>query len=335
MRQRTIDRDFEMDLMEVNLVAHDEQLPVLRNNENAVGMTRQDYIHAATSNNTRKAYQSDVRHFINWGGLLPASPESIVNYLHHHAAILNSRTLHRRLTAIKQWHLTQSFDDPTSHPYIRKTLTGIKNTHGKPKNKAPALTLDDLKKIVLTLSKSVRLIDIRNNALIQLGFFGAFRRSELVAIKWEDVTFSKEGIEIIIPRSKTDQGGEGQVCAIPNGNDSVCAVRALKLWQEYSGLSEGYIFCGISKSENILSHAIKSNQVNLIIKQITHDSDLENAADYSSHSLRRGFATEAAKHNAPFQSIKRQGRWRHEGTVLGYIEEGKRFEENAVNIILY
>lgn len=322
-----------MDLVKVDFVEVDGQLPTLRNEENAVGFTRQDYIHAATSNNTRKAYQSDVRHFINWGGLLPASPESIVNYLHQHAAVLNPRTLHRRLTAIKQWHLTQSFDDPTSHPYIRKTITGIKNTHGKPKDKAPALTLDDLKKIVSILSKSARLIDIRNNALIQLGFFGAFRRSELVAIKWEDVVFSKEGIEIIIPRSKTDQSGEGQVCAIPNGNAELCAVIALKLWQEYSGLNEGFIFRGISKSEKILLRAIKTNQVNLIIKKIAHNCELKNADDYSAHSLRRGFATEAAKRNAPFQSIMRQGRWKHEGTVLGYIEEGKRFEENAASVM--
>lgn len=323
-----------MDLLELDFVSSDEKLLSLRNKENVVGLTRQDYIHAATSNNTRKAYQSDVRHFINWGGLLPASPESIVNYLHQHASVLNPRTLHRRLTAIKQWHLTQGFADPTSHPYIRKTLTGIKNIHGKPKDKAPALTLDDLKKMVSILSKSARLIDIRNNVLIQLGFFGAFRRSEVVTIKWEDVVFSKEGIEITIVRSKTDQSGEGQVVAIPNGNEVVCAVRALKFWQEYSGLSEGFIFRGISKSETILPHAIKSNQVNLIIKQIARDCELENADDYSAHSLRRGFATEAAKHNAPFQSIMRQGRWKHEGTVLGYIEEGKRFEENAASILL-
>jgi integrase len=318
-----------MDLVETEIGLVGDKLLSLRNEENAVGFTKQDYIHAATSNNTRKAYQSDIRHFMNWGGLLPASPESIVNYLHQHAAILNSRTLHRRLTAIKQWHLTQSFADPTSHPYIRKTLTGIKNTHGKPKAKAPAMTLDDLKKIVSSLSKSVGLINIRNSALIQLGFFGAFRRSELVTIKWEDITFSNEGIEIVISRSKTDQSGEGQVCAIPNGNDVVCAVRALKLWQEYSGLTEGFIFRGISKSENMLSHAIKSNQVNLIIKQIARDCGLENANDYSAHSLRRGFATEAAKRNAPFQSIMLQGRWKHEGTVLGYIDEGRRFEGNA------
>lgn len=323
-----------MEELKADLMVMDEQLPSLRNIENVVGLTKQDYIHAATSNNTRKAYQSDIRHFINWGGLLPASPDVIVNYLHQHASLLNPRTLHRRLTAIKQWHLTQDFSDPTSHSYVRKTLTGIKNTHGKPKDKAPPLTLDHLKKIVSVVTRSARLIDIRNNALIQLGFFGAFRRSELIAIKWEDVTFLKEGVEIIIPRSKTDQSGEGQVCAIPNGNDAVCAVRALKLWQEYSGLSKGCIFRAIVKSQTISSHGIKSNQVNLIIKKVARECHLENADDFSAHSLRRGFATESAKRNAPFQSIMRQGRWKHEGTVLGYIEEGKRFEENAVKVLV-
>ena len=82
-----------------------------------------------------------------------------------------------------------------------------------------------------------------------------------------------------------------------------------------------------------MPHAIKSNQVNLIIKKIARGCNLENADDFSAHSLRRGFATEAAKHNAPFQSIMRQGRWKHEGTVLGYIEEGKRFEENAGTVM--
>src|SRR3990167_4392339 len=88
-------------------------------------------------------------------------------------------------------------------------------------------------------------------------------------------------IEILIPRSKTDQSGEGQVCAIPNRNTELCAVTALKLWQEYSGLNEGYVFRGISKSENILSHAIKSNQINLIIKKIARECGLQNADRYS------------------------------------------------------
>src|SRR5262249_55308564 len=155
--------------------------------------------------NTRRAYQSDIRHFIEWGALLPTSAEVIMQYLQQHAKILNPRTLVRRLTALKNWHVYQGFTDPTSHPMIRKALTGIKHIHGKPKNKAKALTVEVLTIMVAYLKVSSRLIDVRNNALFQIGFFGAFRRSELVAICWEHIHFVPEGIEILIPRSKTDQ----------------------------------------------------------------------------------------------------------------------------------
>jgi integrase len=80
--------------------------------------------------------------------------------------------------------------------------------------------------------------------------------------------------------------------------------------------------------------AIKDNQVNCILKSVANAAGLPNADAFSSHSLRRGFATEASKRGAPFGAIQRQGRWRHEGTVLGYIEEGKRFDSNAVDLML-
>jgi hypothetical protein len=59
------------------------------------------------------------------------------------------------------------------------------------------------------------------------------------------------------------------------------------------------------------------------------------AESYSSHSLRRGFAAEASKNGAQFGSSMRQGRWRHERTVLGYIDEGKRFNQNAADLLLH
>lgn len=290
------------------------------------------YIHAATSDNTRKAYQTDIRHFIQSGGLLPANIEGLQQYLTRYATELNPRTLARRMTAIKQWHVSQGFPDPTSHALIRKVLTGIKNTHGKPKEKAPPVTLDALTIMVSHLKSSNRLIDWRNNALLQVGFFGAFRRSELVALTWEQIKFLPEGIEIIITRSKTDQAGEGQFCAIPIGNDNLCAVQALKDWQDRSRQKSGAVFCPLPSREG--QTAIKDNQVNCILKSVANAAGLPNADAFSSHSLRRGFATEASKRGAPFGAIQRQGRWRHEGTVLGYIEEGKRFDSNAVDLML-
>jgi len=142
------------------------RLPTLRNNH-----SDENYIHAATSNNTRKAYQADIRHFVLWGGHLPTSGEVIMKYLHHHAGILNQRTLARRLTAIKNWHICQGFADPTAHSAIHKTLTGIKNIHGKPKEKATPLTLETIARMSSFLMESNRLIDCRNRALLLTGFF--------------------------------------------------------------------------------------------------------------------------------------------------------------------
>jgi integrase len=322
--------------MEQNLVIspalHNEYLVSPDNNKTQIISTKQ-YITAATSDNTRRAYQSDIRHFIKWGGLLPASAETIMHYLQQYAERLNPRTLVRRLTTLKNWHLYQGFPDPTSHPMIRKTLSGIKHIHGKPKDKAKALTVETLTAMVDYLRTSSRLIDYRNNAFLQIGFFGAFRRSELVAICWEHIHFVSEGIEILIPRSKTDQDGEGRVCAIPYGDKNLCPVTALIAWRDKSS-SSGFVFRSIGNNDHLKEEAIRPNQINVIIKSIVKACQLSEVDLYSSHSMRRGFATEASKKGASFGAIMRQGRWRHEGTVLGYIEEGKRFDSNAADIIL-
>ena len=295
------------------------------------------YIHAATSDNTRTAYRSDIQHFSQWGGLLPASAEIVIQYLQAFAPTLNPRTLRRRLTAIKNWHTYQGFTDPTNNPIVRKTITGITNVHGKPKDKAQALTLEHLQQMISYLQSNVHknaLSILRNVALLQVGFFGAFRRSELVAIKFDHINFVPEGVEIMIPRSKTDQGNEGQICAIPYGDETLCPVTALKNWCEAADITAGFVFRNINKYGNMGDEALLGRNVSLIIKKIAKDCGLNNPQDFSGHSLRRGFATTASRKGAPFIAIMRHGRWRHEGTVLGYVEEGQRFEENAAKIVL-
>ena len=122
------------------ITLHNEKPVPSNNNEMNHSVSPQQYIIAATSDNTRRAYQSDIRHFIDWGGLLPTSAEIIMNYLQQYATNLNPRTLVRRLTALKNWHIYQGFTDPTAHPLIRKTLTGIKNVHGGVRKLTPPKT---------------------------------------------------------------------------------------------------------------------------------------------------------------------------------------------------
>lgn len=292
------------------------------------------YITAATSNNTRKAYRHDIRHYENWGGKLPATPESIVRYLEAFAAIKNSRTLARRLIALRHWHTYQGFQDPTIHAIVKKTLVGITRLHGKPKEKAPPLTPDDLEAMVIALSSENTLMAIRDNALLQIGFFGGLRRSEIIAIHIEHIEWKQEGIQILLPQSKTDQTHEGQYCAVPYGNDRLCPVKALKKWLDLSHITTGAVFRRIMHQNAITEGALTPLSVNHIIKRCARMINLSYADKISSHSLRRGLATSAARANTPIHVIMRAGRWKQVNTVMEYIEANQRFTENAAIHIL-
>lgn len=89
---------------------------------------------------------------------------------------------------------------------------------------------------------------IRDRALLLVGFAGALRRSELVALNVEDIAFVPEGSTITIRRSKTDQTGEGRKIGIPSGkNKHTCPVRSLKAWLTEGGIKVGSIFRGIDR----------------------------------------------------------------------------------------
>ena len=291
------------------------------------------YIHFATSNNTRKAYRCDITHFLRYGGVLPSTPENIVSYIHLWADKLNPRTLARRIMAIKAWHMCKNIDDPTIHPIVKKTMTGIQHKHGKPKEKAHALSSEELSNIVDALKQSDNLIAVRDSALLQIGYFGALRSAELVAICLEDIKWIKEGIEILLPVSKTDQIHQGQYCAIPYGNDDLCAVRALNRWLDKSGIVNGAIFRRVLNSQVIGDHPLIPQSVSLILQRRGILANLD-VSKLSSHSLRRGLATSAAKAGAPLQSIMRAGRWKRTDTVMEYLDSNDRFSDNAASHII-
>lgn len=175
------------------------------------------YMHQATAPNTRRAYRAAITHFERQGGQLPATAQMIGNYLTQQATLLNPRTLSLHLTALSHWHQYQGFIDPTQSPSIRKLLKGIARTHGQPKRQAKALSLKQVQQMVAYCEQQHDRKHWRNSALIQVAYFGAFRRSELVAIDIKHVQFEPQGMLIVVPRSKTDQTGKGNVKALPYG----------------------------------------------------------------------------------------------------------------------
>ena len=213
-------------------------------------------------------------------------------------------------------------------------MVGTARAHGRPKNKARLLTPDELKLIHNYLGNQNTLISTRDDALLQIGFFGALRRSELVTFEVQHLIWNKSGVNILLPSSKTDQTHEGQHCAIPYGNQTLCPIRALNNWLDASGISQGAVFRRITLGDHIGHLALTPRTVNTILKKWAREISLNNVEALSAHSLRRGLATSAAASDATLPTIMRAGRWKQTNTVLEYLEERERFSDNAASRVL-
>lgn len=300
----------------------------------ALAARHRAFLAAATSDNTRQAYRSAIRHFLCWGGLLPADEAAVIRYLVHFADSLSPRTLELRLTALSQWHAYQGFIDPAAGATVRKTLAGIARMHGRPRKKAKALPIEDLERIVAALASLGTLKAKRDNALLQVGFFGGFRRSELAGIAVEHLAWDAQGLVITLPRSKTDQTGEGIVKAIPYSDGPCCPATVLRAWLDAAGVASGPVFRSVTKWGAVGADGLNPASVNAILAGAARLAKLGYVPELSSHSLRRGMATSAHRAGAEFRDIKKQGGWRHDGTVRGYIEEAEIFESNAAGSLL-
>lgn len=309
-------------------------------------LRQQEFLAAATAENTRRSYRTAIRHFLSWGGYLPCDSAMILRYVLSQADLCNPRTMAVRLTALGQWHSYQGFADPTQHGDVRLSLRGIQRSLGRPAKQAKALRLQDLQSILLNLGQSPSLQSRRDAALLSLGFYGGFRRSELVAINCEDLTFTSEGLLVLMRKSKTDQYHKGQVKAIPGLPESVrrsvsevefehlCPVVAIESWLKHAGLTCGPVFRQVTRWQQVTDKALYAGTVSQILRRCAAAANLKGIDSYSAHSLRRGMATSAHQAGASMQEIKRQGAWRHDATVQVYIEEAELFKNNAANKLM-
>jgi integrase len=291
----------------------------------------QPYIDEATAPATRKAYRVDLRHFQEWGGRMPASPQMVADYLVSLAQTHKPATLNRRLAAISRAHNTLGLPNPVGDELVRLTMRGIRRKHGVRQKQARALLKDDVAHIIGTLGDSPR--DIRDKALLLVGFCGAFRRSELVALDVEDLQMVQQGVILTIQHSKTDQEGRGRKIGIPRGRFSqLCAVQALALWLEVAGITTGPVFRPISKGRAIACTRLSSGAVSRLIKERALDAELD-AVELSGHSLRAGLATSAAQAGVSSHKIRAQTGHASDTMLSRYIRDGDLFLGNAAGIL--
>ena len=288
---------------------------------------------SSKAENTRKAYSSDWREFSDWCrekgvSSLPAEPETVVAYLSYlFTEKKRPSTIARKKSTISQAHATAGYDSPTTAKIVTDTMKGIKRELGIMRNKKNPLLAQDIQQIC---EKKEDLRGLRDCALLLIGFSGAFRRSELISLNVEDVRFTREGIRVILRRSKTDQEGAGMEKGIAYGsNPDTCPVRVLQDWIEAAKIREGALFRQINKYGQVSKKRLaSSHSVARIVKEYVQKIGLSNA-EYSGHSLRAGFATEASGNGASLDDIMRQTGHRSVEMVREYIRKQNLFKNNA------
>lgn len=289
-----------------------------------------EYVRASTSENSKRAYRSDLNHFIEWGGVIPSDVQLIAGYLVEHAEKLSIATLQRRLVSLSKAHEAQGFENPVKSEVVKATIKGIRRTHGKPQRQVAPITKERLIAMVETCEDSLK--GVRDKALLLIGFAGAFRRSELVALNVEDVEDVPEGLIITINQSKTDQEGKGRRVGIPYAKGDVCPVKELQKYLAQAKITGGSIYRPMASNTSLNETRLTATSVALIVKERAKHAGL-NPDKFSGHSLRAGFATSAATAGVESWSIMAQTGHRSEVMLKRYIRDGKLFVGNSLNQI--
>ena len=267
------------------------------------------YLAASQSEATKRAYAQDIRMFRAAGGRIPCDPATVMKYLAQHAEKLSVATLERRLIAIHQLHVENGFESPAKDVQVKKLMQGIRRFQGTKQRRVQALVKDDLLAALVMAERQIHAAKVaRDRAILLIGFAGAFRRSELTAICVEHITRLSSGIEIELPRSKTDQLGESRQVFIPTASvERRCPVLAIEKWLLVAEITDGFVFRSVSRHGNVGANGLTPHAVALIVKSSVSNSG-GNAKLVSGHSLRAGYVTAAAEAGLqPYQIVETTG----------------------------
>lgn len=306
-----------------------------------------------TPPNTLRAYESDFRLFEAWCSsqqerfaALPTSEIALAGFLE---AMFDGElgrryrvgTIERRLSGIVRRHTEAGLPSPRT-PLIARLLHSMKVTRartGEAVGMAEPLTIANLHTIAEAMAADLdrgarpRARARRDKALLFLGWSCALRRSELAALRFEDVgRFVAEGTTIRIGRSKTDQTGVGVTMPLaPEGAAEVCPVLALRDWIDDRGDAPGALFWRIHNGRIQREQAMPEWQVADAFHLWKERSGLKPESkhmEYSAHSLRAGFITEAIRAGLPLTTVKDRSRHKTYDVFLRYVRIAQTFENN-------
>lgn len=319
------------------------------------------------SANTDASYRTALRYWAAWYALryrermkVPVAPEAVLQFIVDHARRTSGTgtrcelpreidevlvaggykakpgpmalsTLNHRLSVLSSLHRkTPGLENPCSDPRVRELIARTRRAHARrgerPRGKA-ALTLEPLEAMVATCDDSLK--GLRDRAVLLVGWAsGGRRRSEIVGIRFEDLRrIGDDEYLFELGASKTNQAGIAQADDIKPIVGT--AGKALSEWLAASGITSGPIFRGIGKGGD-LRGPLSASAVRSIVKERGLLAGL--AGDFSAHSLRSGFVTEAARQQIPLGETMAMTGHRSIPTVMRYFRAGAVAQSRAAKL---
>jgi len=273
---------------------------------------------------TIKSYYTDMRALVDWcvkRGLnwSALSPEDMCNFLEHEARRgLCHGTLLRRVYSARRVFTLAGILDPTDDPEVGLCLRRIARARPTRPKQARGLSLATLNKFLDVQPDTPW--GLRNRALLSLGYDLLARRSEITALRGEDVSWRRDGtLEVILRRSKADQFGRGRIAFT-----SSRSAELLSDWLEWRGGDIDPVFCAIYRGVAI-NRPLSGSTVKSIIKSSARAAGYDQwvVDAFSTHSLRVGAAQELLRRGHDSVAIMRAGGWRTPTILARYLEKAE------------
>lgn len=280
-------------------------------------------LQGAYAPSTIRSYYSDVQAFVDWCECenrlaFPASVETVSSFLESQGEAFAVSTVRRRLYAIRKAHRLLRVLDPTFDEDINLAFRRVRRAKFARPRQAKGLTKEYLETFIENEPDTPW--GLRNKAMLSLGYELLCRRSELVALRTEDIKFKNDGTaRVLVRRSKSDPFGEGRLAFTSQRTASLVAN-----WIDWRGSTVEYLFCPIYQHKPV-NRDLSTTTVKRLIKDAAAREGLPKTIvdEFSGHSLRVGAAQDLLRKGFDTTAIMRAGGWKSVTTLARYLEKAE------------
>ncbi|QIQ87548.1 tyrosine-type recombinase/integrase [Erythrobacter sp.] len=271
-----------------------------------------------------RSYRADVEAFECWcvrngiGEPFPASVETVCRFLEDQGQTKAPSTVQRRLYAIRKVHRLLRLPDPTYDEDINLAMRKVRRQKSTRPRQAKGLTRNYLDQFLESDPNTPW--GLRNRAMLALGYELMTRRSELIALRNQDLTERTDGtLRVLIRRSKADPFGEGRIAFT-----SARTADLLREWLTYRGPEIEWLFCPIYQGK-VIDRCLETTTVRRVIKKAAKRCGLraDQVASFSGHSMRVGAAQDLLKRGFDAAAIMRAGGWKSVNVLARYLEKAE------------